>query len=564
MNKTRKKKFSMPSIIILIITILAFGIRVGGINYHSYGDETAQIYKSLQIGLLDFSENSNIGAFSFINFIILGIYYIATRLVGINADLNEFIANYYKGGHDIFVVSRLGECIAATLSIIALYNVGKEIFNKKTGIIAALFLSFSFIPVQISQIARGQSYCLLFILIAIYYTYKIIDNPGQKNYIIAALATGSAVSIRIFSLIAIIPGIVLCHYLSYRRRKKPKKIFINLFLYLIVSASAFLFFNIEYIINPFAMISDHINSMNVVTSSAQSGIKYIGSIVSDPALYYFLRGFPFSVGWIVYTISILGMVHLACRKRWLQFGIITSFIIPYVVLLSLAGIVSPRYLFPVIPILILSGAWFINEVIDNIKLSWRKIFYIIPVIIIIPQGIKIIKYDINRNKTTTLELSREWIFKNIPDGARVAVESMGYMGPPLNLNRVLDNEIYNLSLPELKKLYMERQKKGPGSSQAIKYFIENPPYPKYYIINLGVREPVSIEILQSKNPEYVVTSSMARETYNNPIYKEKYPDFVESRLKMYEWLEKKWFFLNCFKPSSKHPGPEIRVYKKPD
>jgi len=51
----------------------------------------------------------------------------------------------------------------------------------------------------------------------------------------------------------------------------------------------------------------------------------------------------------------------------------------------------------------------------------------------------------------------------LPPGIRIAVESMGYLGPDLKLTPVIDYWIYNLNEKELKKLLKQRVKQGHPS-----------------------------------------------------------------------------------------------------
>ena len=280
-------------------------------------------------------------------------------------------------------------------------------------------------------------------------------------------------------------------------------------------------------------------------------------------IYYLKIGLPKALGWEVYIISIFGFIYGIFKIRNIANLIMVSFSAIFILIMGKSAITTSHYLFPIIPALVILGANFIVIIIDHVRTNKKVIiFVLIPLLVILNPARRIIDKDIAKLRTTTLDLSREWIFQNIPDGSRVAVESTGHSGPDIKLDRVLYYDLYNLSEKELKELYNERQNQDPGSSLALKYFIENPPNPKYYIINLGVRENISIKYLKDEKPEYVVISSGVYNLYNEEETIERYPDLARSRLEMYAWIEKEWDLLKVLTSTNHHPGPQIKIYER--
>ena len=104
--------------------------------------------------------------------------------------------------------ARLVSFVAGFLSVYFFYLVGKELYNKKTGLLASFFATTLHFFVFISQEMYSESLHILFILITIYLYFKLIKNYKVSLAILLGLSIGVTYLIRpegiIFLLLAII------------------------------------------------------------------------------------------------------------------------------------------------------------------------------------------------------------------------------------------------------------------------------------------------------------------------------------------------------------------------
>lgn len=84
---------------------------------------------------------------------------------------------------------RLPSAMFGSFSIIAIFAAGRTLFNKNTGLIAALILATSIFHITYSQEARSYSMLTLLSLISCYYFLKIISS--QKKLFLAGYAISS-------------------------------------------------------------------------------------------------------------------------------------------------------------------------------------------------------------------------------------------------------------------------------------------------------------------------------------------------------------------------------------
>lgn len=565
-------KIRSHSVLLLLIVGVAFFLRVHGINYHSYGDEHYHVYNSL--GLASGQLPGNFHRIAL--FIFYGVFYALGWVIGIFSSPYEFIGTYFSNMHVFYYAGRFFESLLGTAGVVILYGLGKNIYSQTAGLIAALFLAVSPLAVEISQIARGQALCLSLLIAAMYFIYPARNKP-RKLYLslFSGLCFGAAVSIRAYAAVVLIPlGYFLITASPTGERHSPRKLLGLILgfkrsllnptvgLFILGALLTFLFSTSGFYDRGFEFFS---RKLALVDVGASTDTVYIGSVKQDALRHYLAVGFPLALGYPLYILSGLALLYGVLRfKRRLDL-VFSLTVIFYVLVMGRGMIGAYRYLFPILPILfLLAGDLIVSAsgLIGLPKLGRKTACLVIVLLAAVPAaGISVQNNRRNRQKTT-MDLSREWIFSNLPPGSRIAVESMGYRGPDLKLTPVIDYWIYNLGEKELAELLGERLKAGQPSI-ALKYFIDNPPAPKFHTDTIYARQPVDIAKLKEERYQYIVTCSGIRDIYETELTREKYPDLYSSRQDFYSWLESEGTLIREFSPAPATPGEKICIYQIP-
>ena len=92
-------------------------------------------------------------------------------------------------GHTTFVV-RTFSAIIGVIGIYAIYLLGKEIQDKKTGLIAAILLAVNYFHIWYSQEARPYGLLSLFVILSFYRLVVFIKKPSYKNALFYGLFSG--------------------------------------------------------------------------------------------------------------------------------------------------------------------------------------------------------------------------------------------------------------------------------------------------------------------------------------------------------------------------------------
>jgi uncharacterized membrane protein len=114
---------------------------------------------------------------------------------------------------------RLPSLIAGTLVIPALYELGRELYDRRTGLVAAAFGAVSPILIWYAQEARMYAFVTLFGLLALLTQLRVIRNPSMGNWAAYILATAALLWSHYFGLLLIgVQQVIFVGVLIGRRR----------------------------------------------------------------------------------------------------------------------------------------------------------------------------------------------------------------------------------------------------------------------------------------------------------------------------------------------------------
>ena len=247
-----------------------------------------------------------------------------------------FMAFFIKIFNDSIFASRFVSLIFGILSIIITYLLGKEVYSKKIGIIAALFVTFSSIEIAWSRQARMYSQLQFFFLLSLFLFFKFSNNKKLKYFIstlVLTLVTIFTHSLG-FSLILIYLVYFILNYKDF------KFIFTNKFLIPLFILSI-----------PFIYL--------LIVSFTDYNYIYVNYFLK---YIYFLR---FSHE-ILFYFSLIGMIISIWEFKKSSFLFI-SFFIPLLILSFFIFLMHYRYLFFILPILFIFAAYLIVFISNYFK-----------------------------------------------------------------------------------------------------------------------------------------------------------------------------------------------------
>ena len=133
-------------------------------------------------------------------------------------------------GYTTFV-ARILSVIIGIFGVFSIYLLGKELYNKKVGVAAAILLTFNYFHLYYSQDARMYSLLFLMTTLSFYYLIKFIKNPTYKSSILYAVFAALMIYCHFFALFALFSQyLILLYFIVKPFNISRKKFFVYCFI----------------------------------------------------------------------------------------------------------------------------------------------------------------------------------------------------------------------------------------------------------------------------------------------------------------------------------------------
>lgn len=179
-------KLTKQNIVLILILILSIILRFYHLDYQSlWMDEIYTMNVSNPAFSFEKLREEVVlrEGFPYLYFLLLRVFYFFTEYLGL--------------------IARSVSAIAGVLGVYFIYLLGKEIFNKNAGLIAALLLCINDFHISYSQEARPYTLFVLFAIISFYRLSIYLKNTTLKNAIYYGLSVGLVLNINFFGLITV-------------------------------------------------------------------------------------------------------------------------------------------------------------------------------------------------------------------------------------------------------------------------------------------------------------------------------------------------------------------------
>jgi len=355
------------------------------------------------------------------------------------------------------------------LSIIATFFVGREIYDNRTGLLAAAFLALVPVDISLSCQAKPDTMQLFFVIMSIFYCIKIVKTQKTSNYYMACIFAGLAFTTKYIGLF-LIPIVILAYFLTFETREKSflrntaliiKKGFTNR-----VGVNKILFLIIALIIpillgTPCILLSPLEFLLGLARSSYVSGHgTWMGR--ENPLSWF--SGFAYGLGIVLSLLSLVGIIlslylvrYIFKSKEVKMRTIPLAWAVFYFLLLFFtSGRTSVHYMLPVIPFLLIFASGLFYTVNKNLKVpslvSKKALTAGIILIVLISTSIFassiVLPYTLQSNHDTRYAAAK-WMENNVPRNATIFYDVDIYI-PEKYQNAVLNDyeppvttEIYN-------------------------------------------------------------------------------------------------------------------------
>lgn len=417
------------TVLLIFILILAALVRYWGINFGlphwlCRPDEEIIAGKSLSFLTGDLNPRWFIYP-TFYMYIVSSfylVYFIISFVAGSCASMPAFLAGYFLDPSNFYIISRMISAFMGTATVLVVYRITEELFDKKTALVAALFLGCTYLHVRESHFGVTDIPMAFFIMLAFLFIVKSYKTSRLKHYIFSGIFTGLAISTKYLGGILVVPMAITHIFNIFKEGLNARRIFFD---------KRIISFGIVMIMfffagTPFAFF-DWINFIADNVGSSQ-----FLSIKGNPAfniaesrnwIYQLKVSLFFGMGWPLLLSSIIGLAVLF-RRDVKKALLVSSFPVAYYCYLGGWYATCVRYSVPIVPFLCITAALFFTELI-NVALKKAALAtrcFMIPFLILIllyPSLYNIFQFDRLLTAKDNRLIASEWFSANVKRGCTI-------------------------------------------------------------------------------------------------------------------------------------------------
>ncbi|MQC82612.1 MAG: phospholipid carrier-dependent glycosyltransferase, partial [Chloroflexi bacterium] len=384
------------------------------------------------------------------------LLYAAARISGSILGLDLLNTENNSTVRALHLFARYLSATLGTLTLVLVFLIGKRLAGPGTALLATTLLAFSPGHIQQSHYYTVDVAFTCWTVLALYFMIQM-PSPNLRPYLAAGLATGLAAGTRLLGGLLCVPFLVAHLFpargvlLPFRTRLQTcfsQRAFLcaGIVLLLVFLCAPYL------ILDPARFFSDadmrNFKPSAEIARGERIRIWNLYDFSTTPYLFYFTHLFRYALGLPLELAGLAGL-GLALRRRNPQALILLCWFAAYLALVGGLHTRPIRYATPVLPVLILLGAWACVEI--GRRFSTHRILAALPALLVtfptLALGLSTVRvYHI---EDARIQAAR-WIQQNIPQGENIYVERGGFptawMAPSDQYRQIVDGASFFINV----------------------------------------------------------------------------------------------------------------------
>ncbi|MGH2927471.1 MAG: ArnT family glycosyltransferase, partial [Solirubrobacteraceae bacterium] len=320
----------------------------------------------------------------------------------------------------VFVVARVVAALLGTISVWLTFLAGERLFGRTVALLGAAIFGLAFLPMFYSHLALNDVPALAPVALALYGVAGVLRNGSRREYALAGIGIGLAAATKYTGgVIAVcLVAAALCDMVA----GPPLPAIRRLVLAFGCAVAAFV------IANPYSVLDFSAFHAGVTTQQALAGgsdPEKLGTTAASGTAFY-LWTFTWGLGWAPSLAALAGSGLLVIRRRLAVALVLIPAPIAFIVFMGDQQRYFGRWLMPVFPIVALLGAYAAVAVgrwlIGARRMPALAAVGAIGVLMLAQSVAAVIHNDLVLSRPDTRNLTRAWMVRHVPAGAKVVVE----------------------------------------------------------------------------------------------------------------------------------------------
>jgi len=562
--KLLTQKIDLHVKFIFALVFITFALRIWGIWNATSTDEYNEVFEALRVcsGHLNL-ERWFKRFYLYVLSVEYGVYYGVGWILNMFQSPDDFAIKVLRNMEPLFILGRITSALLGTGSVIMTYLAGKVLFNRTTGLLAALFLCLNVVNIELSHYARVDASLCFLTMTTFYFIAQIYSKQNKAKviwYVLAGTFLGCAFQNKPQAVILIFP-FAYAHLCRYKFNEVLKGMLEKKIAYFFLGGVlGFVIGNPAVLLAPMKFINSLLGLGQVYTSPINESRSEIGFIM-------YLRYFYKELGLLMSLVAgFCAMRSFSPVRR--ETILLISFMLPFYLLMGASRyMVSFSYMIPFMPFLYLLIANCLQRyLVGRIAEQWLSItIVVISGCLLIHPVVNVIKFERSISGVNTRILAKNWIEKNIPFGSKILMDSgknINSSSPLIALNKKAIDRI----LTKKNENLMERsEKNGTGmvDEKSLIYFEmlrKTVPKESYDITSTGFGLYVySLDYYITEKFQYLIISNSMRKARTDPYFSQKRPKIAAFYLSLDN--DPRVHFVQKIKPTSTNSGDTFSIYK---
>ena len=333
----------------------------------------------------------------------------------------KVIGGYRNNAEWVYELSRGFAAVLCLVGVVAVYFAGRQLWNRRTGLVAAAVLCFAFLPVAFSRIAVTDVGTLAPVALGLLFSVRLLETGALKWAAAAGAMAGLAIAFKYTAGLILLAPLLALALPLWRRRDRTglRTAAVGALAVGAGAAVAFLVFN------PFFLL-DLKTALHQLRGQAElAGNQDKFGQEQDTGVLYYLDSLTWGLGWVAALAAAAGAVLLARRDR-ARLALLLVFPVGLFVYLSFQSRFFGRWLLPVYPALALLAGYAAVQAIELVRLragrlEWPAIAVVALLLLWQPLAADARSMAV-LGKRDTREMARQWLIENEPRELRIIIE----------------------------------------------------------------------------------------------------------------------------------------------
>jgi 4-amino-4-deoxy-L-arabinose transferase-like glycosyltransferase len=344
-----------------------------------------------------------------------GADYVQGRMLGTYASLEAFRARMFLDPAHFHSIARALVALFGTATVLVLYRLASAALGHATGLVAAFFLSLTYLHARDSHFGTTDMTLALLLTLATLFVWRCYIRGRPSDYVYAGLAAGLAASTKYVGVLVALP-LLFAHLARPRATMEHaatpselrKVIFFGLCLCLGFLGGT-----------PFALSEWRQLAHDVSTEWGYAAAGY-WAVFGRGWSFHPTFSLWYGMGFTQLIAAVAGIIFLVVRRPRAA-GVLFGFPLAYCALIARDRTVFVRYVIPLLPFLCLAAAYAVTTIAGRVSRGStprraRAVVALLALVTIAPSLVTLVQFDRLLTRIDTRLLTRTWIDEHIAPG----------------------------------------------------------------------------------------------------------------------------------------------------